>query len=102
MRSLDSLLISIREGLPRLAPALVVLAAAGAVACRGPGFIDEECIKGRISSEQANKINEGPWEHLPSYNRDADGKCKDCAQETDRIFSAKCSEFIKEVTLQDL
>ena len=87
---------------PLLAPALFALAAAHAVACRGPGFIDKECIKGRISSEQANAINKGPWEHLPSYNRDADGQCKDCAEEMDRIFSAKCSQFIKEATLQDL
>jgi hypothetical protein len=92
----------IQERLPLLALALVVLTAANTVACSGPGFIDKECIKGRISSEQATEINKGPWEHLPSYNRDADGKCKDCAQKTDRIFSAKCSQFIKEATLQDL
>jgi hypothetical protein len=91
----------IQKGLPLLGPALVVLAAAN-VACSGPGFIDRECIKGRISSEQANEINKGPWEHLPSYNRDANGKCKDCAQEGDRIFSAKCSQFIKDVTLGGL
>jgi len=72
------------------------------IGCGGPSFIDRECIKGRISTEQAEKINEGPWEHLPTYNRDADGKCKDCAEERDRVFAAKCSEFIKEVTLQDL
>ena len=81
---------------------LVVIAAASAVACRGPGFIDKECIKGRLSSEQADAVNRGPWEHLPSYNRDADGKCRNCAQEMDRIFSAECSKFIKEVTLHDL
>ncbi len=71
-------------------------------ACSGPSFIDEECIKGRISQEQADEINKGPWEHLPSYNRNADGKCKDCAEEKDRILSAKCSQFIKEATLHDL
>jgi hypothetical protein len=92
----------IQERLPLLGLALVVLTAATAVACSGPSFIDKECIKGRISSEQANEINKGPWEHLPSYNRDADGKCKDCAQEYDRIFSAKCSNFIKDATLHDL
>jgi len=80
---------------------LVVLTAAN-VACSGPGFIDKECIKGRISSEQANAINKGPWEHLPSYNRHVNGKCKDCAEEGDRIFSAKCSQFIKDVTLGGL
>jgi hypothetical protein len=80
----------------------VVLTAAMAVACSGPGLIDKECIKGRISSEQATEINKGPWEHLPTYNRGADGKCKDCAQESDRIFSAKCSQFIKDATLHDL
>lgn len=80
------------------------LALAGSVAagCSGPSFIDKECIKGRISSEQAQAVNEGPWEHLPSYNRDAEGRCVDCAAERDRIFSAKCSRFIKEVTLEDL
>ena len=92
----------IQERLPLLGPVLVVLTAANTVACGGPGFIDKECIKGRISSEQANEINKGPWEHLPSYNRDADGNCKDCAQESDRIFSAKCSQFIKDATLRDL
>ena len=80
----------------------LLLTAACAAGCTGPSFIDEECIKGRISREQADAINEGPWEHLPSYNRDAEGKCKDCAVETDRIFSAKCSRFIKEITLDDL
>jgi hypothetical protein len=50
----------------------------------------------------AHEINKGPWEHLPSYHRDADGKCRDCAEAKDRIFSAKCSGFIKEVTLEDL
>jgi|SRR5215475_4997918 len=92
----------IQEGLPLLRAALVVLTAASALACTGPGFIDKECIKGRISSEQAEEINKGPWEHLPTYNRDADGKCKDCAQEYDRIFSAKCSQLIRDVTLRDL
>jgi hypothetical protein len=87
---------------PRLVLALLALAGLNAVACRGPSFIDEECIKGRISKEQAAEINEGPWEHLPTYNRDADGKCKNCAEETDRILSAKCSRFIKEMTLHDL
>jgi hypothetical protein len=91
----------IQKRLPLLGPALVVLTAAN-VACSGPSFIDKECIKGRISSEQANEINKGPWEHLPSYNRDANGKCKDCAHESDRIFSAKCSQFIKDVTLGGL
>lgn len=70
--------------------------------CAGPSFIDQECIKGRISTEQAEEINKGPWEHLPTYNRDAEGKCKDCAVEQDRILSAKCSEVIKELTLHDL
>lgn len=79
-----------------------MLAAASAVACKGPSFIDEECIKGRISKQQAAAINEGPWEHLPTYNRGPDGKCKNCAEEMDRVFSAKCSQFIKEATLHDL
>jgi hypothetical protein len=85
-----------------LVSALLLLAGASAAGCQGPSFIDKECIKGRISSEQANKINKGPWEHLPTYNRNAEGKCKDCAEEKDRIFAAKCSHLIKEVTLQDL
>ena len=80
----------------------MLLTGAHTIGCRGPGFIDRECIKGRISSEQAEQINKGPWEHLPSYNRDADGNCKECAEEQDRIFSAKCSQLIKEATLQDL
>ena len=83
-------------------PGVAAWILAMALGCGGPSFIDRECIKGRISSEQAQKINEGPWEHLPTYNRDADGKCKDCAEERDRVFAAKCSEFIKEITLQDL
>jgi hypothetical protein len=82
--------------------ALLLLAGASALGCRGPSLIDEECIKGRISSEQADEINQGPWEHLPTYNRNADGKCKDCAAEGDRVLAAKCSRFIKEVTLHDL
>ena len=94
--------LSIRKRLRLLAPVLLLLTGAQAIGCRGPGFIDRECIKGRISSEQAEQINKGPWEHLPSYNRDADGNCKDCAEEQDRVFSARCSEFIKEATLQDL
>ena len=94
--------LPIQRRRPLLVIALLALAAASAVACTGPSFIDEECIKGRISKEQAAKINEGPWEHLPTYNRGADGKCKDCAEETDRIFSAKCSRFIKDVTLHNL
>jgi len=80
----------------------LLLASIAASGCTGPSFIDKECIKGRISSEQAAAINAGPWEHLPSYNRDAEGHCKDCAVEKDRIFSAKCSQFIKEATLEDL
>ena len=82
--------------------ALLALSLVGTSGCTGPSFIDEECIKGRISSEQAEKINEGPWEHLPTYNRNAEGTCKDCAEEQDRILSAKCSHLIKELTLQDL
>ena len=70
--------------------------------CSGPSFIDKECIKGRISNEQAESINRGPWEHLPSYNRNPEGQCANCAEEKDRILAAKCSNFIKEVSLQDL
>ena len=86
----------------RFFPGLAAMLLGASISCGGPSFIDRECIKGRISSEQAKKINEGPWEHLPTYNRDAKGKCKDCAAERDRVFAAKCSEFIKEITLQDL
>jgi len=73
-----------------------------ASACRGPSFIDEECIKGRLSAEQAKEINDRSWGHLPSYNRDATGThCKDCAVEGDRVLSGKCSQFIKEATLHN-
>ena len=86
----------------RLRLGLFAMALVCGLGCTGPSFIDKECIKGRISTEQAKEINKGPWEHLPTYNRDAEGKCKDCAAEKDRVFAAKCSEFIKEMTLQDL
>ena len=36
------------------------------------------------------------------YAPKAATECKDCAAEKDRVFAAKCSEFIKEMTLQDL
>lgn len=72
-----------------------LLVSASLTACSGPSKIDEECIKGRLSKQQAAEINQGPWGHLPTYNRDADGKCKDCAQAEDRVLSGKCSDFIK-------
>ena len=78
-------------------PLLTLLAAA----CQGPSFIDKECIKGRLSAEQAEEINKGPWGHLPTYNRDEDGHCEDCAAAEDRVFAAKCSDFFKEITLHD-
>ncbi len=75
----------------------LLLTVAIIVACAGPSKIDEECIKGRLSKEQAAEINQGPWGHLPLYNSDADGQCKDCAKEGDRVLSAKCSNFIKRI-----
>ena len=72
-----------------------------ATGCSGPSFIDRECIKGRLSAEQAKEVNAGPWGHLPTYNRDADGKCTDCAAAEDRVFAARCSDFIKKLTLHD-
>ena len=80
-----------------MVPLLILFAAA----CQGPSFIDKECIKGRLSAEQAEEINKGPWGHLPTYNRDPDGHCEDCAAAEDRIFAAKCSEFLKKITLHD-
>lgn len=87
-------------------PEAVVLAVAlsavvVATSCRGPSFIDKECIKGRLSHEQAEDVNAGPWGHLPSYNRDAEGKCLHCAEAEDRIFAARCSDFIKKWTLHE-
>ena len=73
----------------------LLFAAASLTACTGPSKLDEECIKGRLSKDQAAEINKGPWSHLPTYNRDAGGQCKDCAQEGDRVLSAKCSNFVK-------
>jgi len=81
---------------------VVVMSAVVFVAgCRGPSFIDKECIKGRLSHEQAEEVNAGPWGHLPTYNRDAEGKCVRCAEAEDRIFAARCSNFIKELTLHE-
>ena len=84
----------------RLAPLWIALL--GALSCTGPSFVDKECIKGRLSKQQAEEINKGPWGHLPTYNRDAKGHCEECAEAEDRVFAAKCSRFIKEITLQDL
>lgn len=72
-----------------------------AVGCQGPSFIDKECIKGRLSAEQAEEINQGPWGHLPTYNRDEENHCKDCAAAEDRVLAAKCSDFLKKVTLHE-
>ncbi len=91
-----------RARVPRAVLIVFVLLALMALAsCKGPSFVDKECIKGRISTEQAEEVNAGPWGHLPSYNRDAEGKCVDCAEAEDRIFAARCSEFIKKLTLHD-
>lgn len=86
--------------LPRCSAACLALGLLSVVSgCAGPSFIDEECIKGRLSTEQAEKINTGPWQHLPSYNQDDSGHhCRHCAVEGDRVLSAKCSQFIKEAT----
>lgn len=75
----------------------LLIATATVAACTGPSKIDEECIKGRLSKAQAAEINQGPWGHLPLYNTNAEGQCKDCAQEGDRVLSAKCSNFIKRI-----
>ena len=84
-------------------PNLLLLAAfhLAAVGCQGPSFIDKECIKGRLSAEQAEEINQGPWGHLPTYNRDEENHCKDCAAAEDRVLAAKCSDFLKKVTLHE-
>jgi len=66
-------------------------------ACAGH-WVDERCIKGRLSEEQAKEINEGPWGHLPTYNRDAEGKCLHCAEAQDRVLAAACSDFLKRIT----
>ena len=81
--------------------AFALLAFAVATSCSGPSFLDKECIKGRLSQEQAEEVNAGPWGHLPTYNRDAEGKCVDCAAAEDRIFAARCSDFIKKLTLHE-
>jgi hypothetical protein len=82
-----------------IASALSVLAVA--TNCSSPGFIDKECIKGRLSQEQAEAVHAGPWGHLPTYNRDAEGKCVDCVAAEDRIFAARCSNFIKKLSFHD-
>ena len=79
----------------------VLLILTAVTSCKGPSFVDKECIKGRLSKEQAEEVNAGPWGHLPSYNRDAEGKCVNCAEAEDRIFAARCSNFIKKWTLHD-
>lgn len=79
----------------RFALLAAVLLATMLSGCRGPSVIDEECIKGRLSPQQAAEINQGPWGHLPSYNNNGEGQCRDCAQEGDRVLSAKCSNFVK-------
>ena len=80
---------------------VTMLAAVVVTSCSGPSFIDKECIKGRLSPEQAEEVNAGPWGHLPTYNRDAEGKCLHCAEAEDRIFAARCSNFIKELTFHE-
>jgi len=81
-----------------------ILALASALcgaACQGPSWVDEECIKGRLSSEQAEQVNRGPWGHLPTYNRNPEGRCEHCAEAGDRILAARCSKVLKEVTLHE-
>jgi hypothetical protein len=83
----------------KLGRVVVMLAVVCAVAggCLGK-TIDRECIRGRLSAEQADEINNAHWGKLPSYNRGEDGKCIHCAAVDDRILAAECSEFLKEVT----
>ena len=78
-----------------LAPVLV--AAALLSGCVGH-MVDEKCIRGRLSEEQANAINSAHWGKLPSYNKNHEGTCKHCAKEGDRVLASECSDFLKEVT----
>jgi len=58
-------------------------------------WVDERCIKGKLSAEQAAAINAETWGHLPDYNQDTDGRCVHCAKARDRILAEECSELVK-------
>jgi hypothetical protein len=58
-------------------------------------WVDEKCIKGKLSEEQAAAINDETWGHLPDYNQNEDGHCLHCAKVRDRILAEECSEFLK-------
>ena len=61
------------------------------------------CIKGRLSSEQAQEVNALDWSRRPNYCSDEIGKDKNgkryvgqshCkAEKHDRILRASCSQF---------
>lgn len=82
----------------RAALACLLLAGLACGACSKPGLIERDCIKGRLSSEQADAINSREWQHVPTYNRGPDGDCKNCAAVGDRVLAARCSDELKKLT----
>ena len=52
--------------------------------------VDEVCVEGRLSAEQARVLSSMEWGHCPSYRN---GNC--VAEENDRVWVGQCSEFSK-------
>jgi hypothetical protein len=77
--------------------ATLLAAALATGGCLGH-WIDEQCIKGKLSEEQAAAINDETWGHLPEYNQDENGHCLHCAKARDRILAEECSELLKHPT----
>ena len=72
-----------------------------AACAHGNNPIDELCVKGQLSAEQAASLDPREYETLPSYCAEAvppgqhggDSHCQ--AERFDRILAANCSQALK-------
>jgi hypothetical protein len=58
--------------------------------------IDEICVEGRLSAEQAEAVTSLKWNKCPKYRVNG---CK--VEEDDRILAASCSKFSRMIFLRD-
>jgi hypothetical protein len=62
----------------------------------GGSYFDSICVEGRLSTEQAETLNNVQWGKCPTYRN---GDCE--AEENDRILKHYCSSFLRDLFLLD-
>ena len=78
---------------------LFILIIWAVLALGGGEYIDQRCIEGRFSEQQAAIHNLQVWGKCPTYRTRGGLTCQ--ARERDRVLKHQCSEFGRDFTLRN-